>query len=735
MKKIAILFIFLSLRGVSQNWKTFFSYRNVIDIVPAKHKIYCATSNAIFSYNINSREIKKITKTNGLSDIGISTICYDENRETLYVGYYSGLLDVITITGSTAYKDIAQSAITHKRIYKILPYNDKVYLCTEFGIIEYLPNTGTFGNTFFIGDTATQIPIYDMLINNKKIYITTSQGIKRIDITQKNLNYNNWNTLPKLESKIPKQIQSIGNDIFAYNDKGIYKYNGLNWILLKKIEGIRHLKIYNDKILITFIDKIKLYDHSFNFLDKIEYSKVYFNKAISHQSNIYIATQNYGVLYREKDKVNFIKPNALIYNIVKSVLAKNGTLWLLPTIQNAINQICLFQRGSWKYYSLSDMMGVENIHHITIYPNQVKDAYFSSSSRGIVKFKDGKAIKKYYKDVFEFSKQNASRIDIGKGIFDRDENYWTLNNFVDHELVLKTNDDKWYRFNINSGSIKQRLSDIVIDKDNNKWIATQGNGIVVYHHSNSIESNRDDNIAYLSTHNSKGGLPSNIVNTLAVDKDGKVWIGTIKGLVVFTSHSLNNVFGSEYKAKHITVDNGDGMGHNLLSNQKVVKILVDGANRKWIATAHYGVYYLSSDGKKMLYHFHKGNSPLPSNEISDISIDGSTGEIYFCTKAGMVSYQNRITNANKEFKKVYVYPNPVLPNYKGAIYIKGLAENSDVKITDVLGNLVYQTISEGGQVAWDGNTQDYQRVSSGVYLVFATSENGNTAMTKIVIIN
>jgi hypothetical protein len=42
--------------------------------------------------------------------------------------------------------------------------------------------------------------------------------------------------------------------------------------------------------------------------------------------------------------------------------------------------------------------------------------------------------------------------------------------------------------------------------------------------------------------------------------------------------------------------------------------------------------------------------------------------------------------------------------YTGLIGTKGLAENAEVKITDITGNLVYETFSERTTATWDGNS-------------------------------
>jgi hypothetical protein len=58
-----------------------------------------------------------------------------------------------------------------------------------------------------------------------------------------------------------------------------------------------------------------------------------------------------------------------------------------------------------------------------------------------------------------------------------------------------------------------------------------------------------------------------------------------------------------------------------------------------------------------------------------------------------------------------------------------------IKITDVSGNLVYETVSDGGQATWNLKTYNGERVSTGVYIVFCASSDGSASfVTKMLII-
>ena len=70
------------------------------------------------------------------------------------------------------------------------------------------------------------------------------------------------------------------------------------------------------------------------------------------------------------------------------------------------------------------------------------------------------------------------------------------------------------------------------------------------------------------------------------------------------------------------------------------------------------------------------------------------------------------------------------------ISMVGLAFESNIKITDINGNLVFETNSNGGTAIWNGKDVNNNRVGTGVYLVFCSDKYGNEkAVGKILFIN
>ena len=183
-------------------------------------------------------------------------------------------------------------------------------------------------------------------------------------------------------------------------------------------------------------------------------------------------------------------------------------------------------------------------------------------------------------------------------------------------------------------------------------------------------------------------------------------------------------------------NDGSGLADYMLGKETITSISVDGANRKWLGTSNSGAYLLSVDGTQVLKNYNAFNSPLFSDSIASIAIDQVSGEVWLGTSEGTLSIRETATSGKASFSKVYSFPNPVREDFTGNVTITGLMRDTEIKITDISGNLVYETISEGGQASWDLSTYNGRRVRSGVYLVFCAAGDGSeSCITKILVIS
>lgn len=224
----------------------------------------------------------------------------------------------------------------------------------------------------------------------------------------------------------------------------------------------------------------------------------------------------------------------------------------------------------------------------------------------------------------------------------------------------------------------------------------------------------------------------------AEDKNGDIWFGTSSGVISIPNPQ--DVAKPNFTFTRIKVPRNDGTNYAdyLLESEQVNAIAVDASNRKWIATENSGVYLVSPSGDKILENFTTSNSDLPSNSVYAVYCDPNSNVVYFGLASGLISYNSMSAPAADDFSDVYAYPNPVKPDFTGWITIKGLKDNSLVKIADAAGNVFFQGRSEGGMMVWDGCNAAGERVKSGVYYVFASQSDGDDksgAVTKIMVIN
>ncbi len=356
--------------------------------------------------------------------------------------------------------------------------------------------------------------------------------------------------------------------------------------------------------------------------------------------------------------------------------------------------------------------------------------YLGTHGRGILQLNNGVPTK-IFDETNSPLRKRGNLFNIISGLTsDKNNNLWVSNFDVDSTLHQFTNKGEWisYKLPVNTNS------KIIIDSRNNKWMVVLGAGILVLNDKNT-NNPTDDVILRLNNNKGQGNLPTNNVNDIAFTKNGELLIGTDLGYV--RVRNPNNIFtGGNFEAERtvVSVEEGTNLGGNILEFERVICIVVDGGDRRWFGTDK-GAWLYDKDGTTLLHHFTKENSPLPSNNILSIGINENTGEVFFGTDKGLVSFRADALPASKTIENLVIYPNPVKPDFDGDVAITGLIDNTLVKITDINGNLIYQTFSNGGMATWNCKTFSGDRPSTGVYLVFCiTADGAETNVGKILFI-
>ncbi len=772
--KFIILFFIVLLTSVKiypqgiaiGEWRDHLPYNNCVSITEGDGIIYCATKYSVFSFDKSDNSLKRMSKVNYLSDIGVTRVAYHKTLKVLVVTYSNGNIDLVENTTVTNISDIKRKTIPGiKSINNILFVGNIAYLSCGFGIVVLDIAKKEIKDTYYIGTNGAHIEVLDMTFDGTKLYAATEAGVYDANINNPNLSsYQYWNKhieMPNPDKRY-NAIEYFHNKIYVNNSNSsyysdtMYVYDGTTWKDFDSSNTATRSNIssFGDKLVITFVDGVEVFDTNQTNIYKIwTYNPGYpqpRDAIIDNENSYWVADDIKGIVKNWNTwSFESFQPNGPLTANVINMSVEGSNLWVAPgglasNWDNLYNRDGLFSfiNEEWDTYNKNNVPALDTIYDIvcvSVNPANPSNAFAGSWSRGILEF-NNQALTNIYGESNSTLTSNQPygsnyRIRIGGICFDKDGNIWVTNSGVNTALNVRKPNGNWKAFNFSGYVNNNEVGNLIIDKNNYKWIILPRNsGLLVFNDNNSIDDISDDNIKKLSNATGNGALSSNNIFSIAVDLDGEIWVGTDKGISVF--YSPENVFsGANFDSQQILV-NEDGFIQPLLGSEIVTSIAIDGSNRKWIGTQRAGVFLMSADGTQQLLHFTEDNSPLFSNTINSIAIDQKTGEIFFGTDKGIISYKGTATKGEEDYTDVMVYPNPVYSNYNGYIAIKGLVTNADIKITDIAGTLIYQTIAEGGQAVWDGKNYSGEKAKTGVYLVFCSNADGSkTMVAKIMFIN
>lgn len=772
MKTILILSLLLSCLLLQAqgfelgSWKEYLPYRNVLNVVHVDQKYYAATPYAVYYLDEEDKSIERMNKINSLSDIDVSVMGLNEQEKTIVIGYESGNIDLIKAGQVINLSGILSSNIIgDKQIYSIYSKANLTYLSCGFGIVVLDIARQEVKDTYIIGAGGTQVKINAITIFNDTIFAATAVGLYKASVATPFLaNPNSWT----IESAVP--IQSY-NRIVSYSSSLLINANYTGYLS----DTLYQLKngVFQQTASLTNNDYFDFYKKDANLLISTQRGVIEIDENLQQIDLIY----SYG-------QTSFVNPNACIWS--------DGAIWIadrengmrkvinnynfedyslqgpfgndvfhLTTVGNNLwvssgrtegsawnntfnmNGVYHYDSDKWHMFNgftdieLSEVDSIFDYVHTSVDPKDNTHIMASSFKGGVVEIREGKFIKRHtwHNSSLQRRLTDLSKTCASGSAFDKNGNFWVANAFVNEPLSLYTPDGTWKSFVCTPQMKGGICTELYIDKTNGYiWMAAKGNGVMVYDNNQTPLDETDDRFYNLTTQEGNGALPSDITNTITEDKNGAIWLGTENGPVVI--YNPKNIFeGGNFDAQEILIEQ-DGILQVLLGTENINEIVIDGANRKWFATAGGGLFLISEDGTKMIHSFTTENSPLFSNTINALAINPNTGEVFVGTDKGIMGFKGEATEPNATFQNVYAYPNPVRPEYNGKIAIKGLTKKADIKITDANGNLVVATTSLGGQAIWDGKTRTGERVATGVYYVFIVTEDGSDKMaTKLLFIN
>ncbi|NHM03537.1 type IX secretion system anionic LPS delivery protein PorZ [Flavobacterium celericrescens] len=760
MKKIIwIYLIFVSqLFFAQQNnqlWKGYFSYNEIVDVESATDKVFAATQNAVFSKALLSSDLTIYNSINGLKPESITTIHHSELTNKTFVGNTNGLLLIINSDGSITTKvDIINEVPVppnKKKINDFYEHNGRLYISTDYGISVVDVATSEFIITYFIGTSGEETQVLQTTVLGNEIYaVTRDFGIRKGNLTNPNLyDFSQWQTF---DGGYWSGIVTFNNELIGMNTNArTYRYNGTVFQeILNHIQAGLKIKTNGTELIVTTSNHVYVLNQTFTQLANItsipNFNAV-FTAATVVGTKLYIGTEKDGLFSTDITNPTVFEnmsPNGPVRNYIFRVKKALNYLWAVyGDYTRQYNPYPLEEYGiskyskddGWELIPYNDIFQAKSICDLVINPNNQTQIYATSYFSGLLKIQGG-TIELFNQantgpnglESLVLTPPNPTYIDVrvNSPAFDKDGNLWMTNAFVERAIKVLNANGQWQSYSLDGIAptvATGRYGPMAIDKNKTKWIPSINDGLIAF--------NENYNNKFIVLNSTTGNLPDNDVRCVAVDNRNQLWIGTYSGLRVVSVDRF--ITETELTANSIIIQEGD-LAQELFYQQTILDIAVDGANRKWVSIADGGVFLVSANGQQTNYQFTKNNSPLPSNNINDIEIDGVSGEVFFATDKGMVSFLGTSTKPSDDLANVYVYPNPVRPEFLGTVKISGLTDKANVKITDIEGNLVHETTTSGGTIEWDTTAFGKYKVASGVYMIFVASEDGMDSTVKKVMI-
>ncbi len=727
-------------------WHAYTSHKVVVEISVLGDSAYAITTGGLIRHNLRNSENVVFTTVEGLSSVDPTTVLADPGTRRVFIGYKDGSINYFDPEGQIhVITDISRNEqFSSKRINHFFAQDGLLYIATDFGLVVYdILAQETRYSVSKISNNATGSLATSCTIAEDRLYLAMgTKGIWSVDLLADN---------PTLPSNWQKESGAAGLSLGASNyvcadkqllfaqveDTIFQKWPNQGWTRSSFPTGdVNYLNSSAGNVYCSYRRSLMavLYPDS-NLVVADNFSKIKC-VAVTPLGDLIIGDSLAGLLMlRFGTGLGEIGPECPKNNNVADMASADGELYVAPKGRQGSSGRA-YDKSGVPFFDLHNG-GWEVLDHITgplsdVFQDFYRVAIDSASGRcimgswgeGLIEMLHGDYVRSYTAANSGLSLGSAGHM-VGGLEFDEFGNLWIAQSLNNYPLQCLTPEGEWHSFQPPFGLFPIGLKS---DALGNKWIINNGLGVAVFNDNYTPDNPADDKWLNLTSEYGRGGLPNNTVLSIAEDHDLQIWIGTSEGVTIMYDPTL--LFTNDFQDAACPIIEG----YCLFRDQQVNDIVVDGYNRKWIATEN-GAFLVNLDGTELLQHFTAANSPLLDDDVRDIAIDPQTGEVFFGTAKGIISYIGDAIDGQVDAENLYAYPNPAFVDQETQIMIKGMRRYSKVKITTASGRLVRELDSQGGEVGWDLHDSFGNRITPGIYLVMVADPEGKGAgITKIAVI-
>ncbi len=742
-------------------WRAYPAFNEASAVTAAPDGVWAASDGGVFFYGIPDGELRAVTTVDGLQGGRVGALAFDAERGRLWIGYDSGVLDWLDVAsgGITSLYAISRAdQYAARGIRRFRFQAGALYVATDFGLVTLDPETGAVRSSYTrLGALQAGTPVNDMIVaalpdGSDGLWVATDGGVLRAPLAAENLQTPSaW---------IREAFDGPGFSLAQFKGR-LYLGGGRNGardLYLRTSEGRWERQLYIDNQILSLAPgEAALYAVSLFASYAVpapgQAATVYRSPAALSVRDVAVGPDGraWGVdaasgLFSFPlpgaggiltfDVATVAPPGPLSNNIVDLDVDDDGVVWAMTARleSSGYAAVSRLAEGVWTSFRTDDPD--LDISRATFRGGGVSPEgvlFAGTDGAGVSVFSGD--------DVMAYNETNSTLaaptgtsgyVVVLDAAFE-DDLAWVLN-VSDHPLQ-SFDGQTWRALPFPAGiPTSVTLFRIAIDDFGQKWLALHKGGLAVWNTGDDPFSAPDDRgIRFVGSPRSGMGLPNDDVRDVVVDREGRVWIGTARGLAYVFSPGSAFAGSADLATPQwpILADGSDW----LLRDVEVNDLDVDPAGQIWVGTSS-GAYLVAATGDAVVRTITAENSPLPSDKVLAVSVDPGTGRVYFVTEEGLFSAPGDATRPRGGSDELVTSPSPYRPAMGNeGVVVSGLGSaQSQVRVMTAAGDVVYAADVQGGSFRWNGRDQSGLPVPSGVYLVAAAGADGVTRFGKVAVI-
>ncbi|WP_408032176.1 hybrid sensor histidine kinase/response regulator transcription factor [Tenacibaculum xiamenense] len=643
--------------------------------------IFISVVNCALAQNYTSFNVKHFDTNSGLSNDWVSDITQDKDGYIWFATQYGlnrfdgkKFKPYIYIPGDSL-------AIKANWVRSIVQLNDKIYVGTYGGgVDEFDLYKETFSSLKIVGPEEKEAVIIHKLLklDSEQLLISSSNGVYSFDPKKRN------STLKF--SKRVSNIQRVENEVLVSKSEelSLLESNRLHFIHKLNSNVVSFNKISEDTYVVCSENELYLLKRN---------KENWFKEAIKFNGNYKTLFNSKPFIYKDKNKGFWINGGDRLYRFSDDF--KDSTVYnikelLEVKLEETLRLNCMFQDREGSYWLGTNRGVFQLIAHKPFrhsYLNNVGAVREIAETDGKIWFSNNKGLFVWDKInnvkrklsgqqfrsfciasdqyLYAFGKTESNvpaifKINPQTESIEYIENE-NLRRFSDWKILEDNSNRLWISqwgsitiLDLKSNEFKNipilkksniGIIDMLLDKNDNLWLATSGGGLYKIKNVSDIIDNNFEISKYQYNLRDNNSISSNIVQALHEDVDQNIWVGTDGGLNLYDDTKDN--FTRFIRDESMVSD-------------KIYGITSDKNSGLWLSTASAGIINYKN-GKFIGYTQEDGLfgngmliGSIYKNKDGFIWIGGENGLHYFHPddfKPVEKEKQNLVLESYKKYKK------------------------------------------------------------------------------------